>query len=106
MTSYDELLSGLRQYVDFTGCPGSDDLPEELNELLKTLVGDVQALVEVARRATQPAAGLSRVDALKAAREHVEAMSTNTRGYQDGVRLSDKVAAVETFARFLMGESE
>ncbi|KUF19063.1 hypothetical protein AT728_07420 [Streptomyces silvensis] len=51
-------------------------------------------------------APMSRPDALKAAREHVEAMSTNSRGYQDGVRLGDKVAAVDRFARFLMGESE
>ncbi|MET9425635.1 hypothetical protein ABZY06_33860 [Streptomyces sp. NPDC006540] len=56
-----------------------------------------------AMRGAPPA--LSRVDALKAAREHVEAMSTNGRGYQDGVKLADKVAAMETFARFLMGET-
>ncbi|MEU1037681.1 hypothetical protein [Streptomyces sp. NPDC005907] len=55
---------------------------------------------------TSDVAGMSRVDALKAAREHVEAMSTNGRGYQDGVKLSDKVQAVDRFARFLMGESE
>ncbi|MFF1417620.1 hypothetical protein [Streptomyces sp. NPDC058280] len=47
---------------------------------------------------------ISRAEALAAAREHVEAMSTNSRGYQDGVKLADKVAAVESFARFLMGE--
>ncbi|MEU1254800.1 hypothetical protein ABZ445_16120 [Streptomyces chartreusis] len=51
-------------------------------------------------------AGMSRADALKLAREHVEAMATNGRGYQDGVKLSDKVQAMERFARFLMGESE
>lgn len=50
------------------------------------------------------AAPMSRVDALKLAREHVEAMATNTRGYQDGVKLHDKVQAMERFARFLMGE--
>lgn len=47
---------------------------------------------------------MSRVDALKMAREHVEAMATNSRGYQDGVKLSDKVQAMDAFARFLMGE--
>jgi hypothetical protein len=49
---------------------------------------------------------MSRADALKLAREHVEAMSTNGRGYQDGVKMHDKVQAMERFARFLMGESE
>ena len=53
------------------------------------------------RAETMPA-GISRADALRIAREHVEAMSTS--GYQDAVKLPDKVAAVERFARFLMGE--
>lgn len=45
---------------------------------------------------------MTRAEALAAAREHVEKMSTNPRGYQDGVKFPDKVAAVERFARFLM----
>ncbi|MGW6855814.1 hypothetical protein [Streptomyces xanthophaeus] len=49
---------------------------------------------------------MTRADALKTAREHVEAMATNARGYQDGVSLAGKVSAVDTFARFLMGETE
>jgi hypothetical protein len=49
--------------------------------------------------------GVSRLDALKAAREHVEAMATNSRGYPEG-SLADRVTAVDRFARFLMGESE
>jgi hypothetical protein len=57
------------------------------------------------RDGPDPFAGMSRVDALKAAREHVEAMSTNSRGYPEG-SLADRVTAVDRFARFLMGESE
>ncbi|GAA2609789.1 hypothetical protein SMC26_39570 [Actinomadura fulvescens] len=45
---------------------------------------------------------MTRVEALEIARKHVESLATNSRGYQDGVKLADKVAAVETFARFLM----
>lgn len=47
-----------------------------------------------------------RLDALRVAREHVEKLATNARGYQDGVSLRDKVNAVERLARFLMGETE
>ncbi|MFB7114059.1 hypothetical protein [Streptomyces sp. NPDC056291] len=106
---WDTVNTGL--YIDqYDG----SDIPRPVADLLEALVGDVEVLKEglqnlrelMAMRlgATSEAAGMSRVDALKAAREHVEAMSTNTRGYQDGVKLSDKVSAVETFARFLMGE--
>ncbi|MFI2213020.1 hypothetical protein [Streptomyces sp. NPDC020141] len=47
---------------------------------------------------------ITRFDALRIAREHVEAMSTNSRGFQDGVKLDDKIRAVDTFARFLAGD--
>jgi hypothetical protein len=43
-------------------------------------------------------------EALTAAREHVDKMATNTRGYTDGAPFSARVAAVERFARFLLGE--
>lgn len=46
---------------------------------------------------------MNRAEALAAAREHVDKMATNVRGYQDGVKLADKVDAVERFARFLLG---
>lgn len=49
---------------------------------------------------------MNRAEALVLAREHVEKMSTNHRGYQDGVNLAGKVAAVETFARFLMEDAD
>ncbi|MEU3986089.1 hypothetical protein AB0F77_39535 [Streptomyces sp. NPDC026672] len=82
-------------------------IPPAVADLLQGLVGDVQALMEVAKRpATAVADGMTRSDALKIARDHVEAMATNTRGYQDGVKMHDKVQATERFARFLMGESE
>jgi len=48
---------------------------------------------------------MTREQALKTATEHVNALSTNGRGYQDGVRFPDKIAAVERLARFLMGEA-
>ncbi|WP_223772959.1 hypothetical protein [Streptomyces sp. 135] len=47
---------------------------------------------------------MSREDALAKATEYVDKLATNGRGYQDGVRFGDKVAAVERLARFLMGE--
>lgn len=49
---------------------------------------------------------MTRLEALIKAREIVDAMATNGRGYQDGVKFSDKVAATERYARFLLGESE
>lgn len=82
-----------------------DPLATPLVDVLRALVGDVEALKQAATRPA-PADGMTRAEALKVAREHVEAMSTNGRGYQDGVTLSDKVAAVDRMARFLMGESE
>lgn len=81
-------------------------IPPAVRDLLEGLVGDVQSLQETFKHPSTSAQGISRVDALTAAREHVEAMSTNGRGFQDGVKLSDKVQAVDRFARFLMGESE
>lgn len=52
-----------------------------------------------------PAPPMERTEALKTATDHVNSLSTNARGYQDGVRFADKVAAVERLARFLMGEA-
>lgn len=80
-------------------------IPPAVADLLEGLVGDVQALKEAATRPSPTDFDMSRADALKTAREHVEAMSTKANGYQD-VRLSDKVSAVDRLARFLMGESE
>ncbi|MGW6948997.1 hypothetical protein ACWGHD_18985 [Streptomyces xanthophaeus] len=65
---------------------------------------DLLARYNAERAAGAPMPAMSRADALKIAREHVEAMATNTRGYQDGVSLAGKVSAVDTFARFLLGE--
>jgi len=48
---------------------------------------------------------MTREEALAKATEHVNALSTNGRGYQDGVRFADKVDAVERLARFLAGDS-
>jgi hypothetical protein len=47
---------------------------------------------------------VTREEALKTATEHIEKLATNGRGYQDGVRFPEKVAAVERLARFLMGD--
>lgn len=52
----------------------------------------------------EAAPSLSRIEALAEARKHVDALATNARGYQDGVRFGDKVAAVERTARFLLRE--
>jgi hypothetical protein len=76
----------------------------DVTRLLNDLKEEVLGLLETGSDAS-PSAGLSRVDALKAAREHVEAMSTNSRGYPEG-SLADRVTAVDRFARFLMGEGE
>lgn len=102
-------LEDLLSKVEFGGHTDYDDaamIPTPVADLLRGLVGDVQALMEVAQRPQAESGAMSRPDALKLAREHVEAMSTNGRGYQDGVKLHDKVQAMERFARFLMGESE
>jgi hypothetical protein len=47
---------------------------------------------------------MTRLEALLKAREIVDAMATNGRGYQDGVKFADKVAATERYALFLLGE--
>ncbi|KOG22010.1 hypothetical protein [Streptomyces viridochromogenes] len=52
-----------------------------------------------------PPVPMSREEALAKATEHVNALATNGRGYQDGVRFADKVEAVERLARFLAGDS-
>jgi hypothetical protein len=70
---------------------------------LVNLMGTVGALLNAMEEG--PSMPMSRVAALKLACEHVEAMSTNSRGFQDGVKMHDKVQATERFARFLMGES-
>ncbi|MFB7188422.1 hypothetical protein ACFCZT_24635 [Streptomyces sp. NPDC056230] len=43
-------------------------------------------------------------EALEKATTYVDRLATNGRGYQDGVRFADKIAAVERFARFLIEE--
>jgi hypothetical protein len=57
-------------------------------------------------RSGPQAAGLTRLEALAKATETVNALSTNVRGYQDGVRLPEKVASVERLARFLVGDAD
>jgi len=47
---------------------------------------------------------VTREEALAKAREHVDKMATNSRGYTDGAPFNARVAAVERFARFLLGE--
>ncbi|MCX4572301.1 hypothetical protein OHB41_03690 [Streptomyces sp. NBC_01571] len=54
---------------------------------------------------TEEAPRMTREEALAKATEHVNSLSTNSRGYQDGVRFPDKVAAVERLARFLAGDA-
>jgi membrane protein required for beta-lactamase induction len=103
-----EEIQYARQAVDRLD-PFSDGA-DEVRTVLLTLVGALERVYSnVQERGAEVASAalpaISRVEALKAAREHVEAMSTNSRGYQDGVKLADKVAAMETFARFLMGET-
>ncbi|MEU1200132.1 hypothetical protein ABZ446_28455 [Streptomyces sp. NPDC005813] len=110
MTTLEERLQDVQRHIDYDD---RADIPRDVYTVLEALVGDVQALREglqnlrelSAMRPTS-SAGVSRADALTLAREHVEAMGTNSRGFQDGVKLSDKVQAMECFARFLMGESE
>jgi hypothetical protein len=103
VSELEEALSDAARHVVYDS---SADIPHDVYDLLSRLVGDVQALKEATSRTVATDAGMSRVEALAAAREHVEAMSTNSRGFQDGVKLADKVQAVDRFARFLMGESE
>lgn len=54
---------------------------------------------------TREVPAMTREEALAKATEHVNTLSTNSRGYQDGVRFTDKVAAVERLARFLAGDA-
>ncbi|MFG2292041.1 hypothetical protein [Streptomyces sp. NPDC048603] len=110
MTNLTDALHNAQRYVVYEG---DGEIPNDVFDVLRLLVGDVEAAKEGLQNlrelmAVRPVdvALMSRADALKAARDHVEAMSTNARGYQDGVTLSDKVAAVDRFARFLMGEGE
>jgi hypothetical protein len=93
-------LSDVQRHVVYDG---DSDIPSDVYSLLEDIAHAVDALT--AKGESTPD-GMTRADALKAAREHVEAMSTSSRGYQDGVKLDDKVRAVDRFARFLMGESE
>lgn len=69
-------------------------------------IGAILNHLEGGSGSTAEPGAMSRTDALKLAREHVEVMATSSRGYQDGVKMHDKVQAMERFARFLMGESE
>ncbi|MFF4478695.1 hypothetical protein ACFY1A_16995 [Streptomyces sp. NPDC001520] len=48
----------------------------------------------------------AREDAWAKATEHVNALATNSRGFQDGVTLAHKIDAIERVARFLLGENE
>ncbi|MEV5319150.1 hypothetical protein AB0K92_16095 [Streptomyces sp. NPDC052687] len=75
-----------------------------VTRLIDSLKDEVMGLLGPESAVLADSGGMSRADALKLAREHVEAMATNGRGYQDGVKLADKVQAAERFARFLMGE--
>ncbi len=104
----DELLSKVKEeYTCHGSYPGSDDLPKEVAEFLELLRAEVLSLKAAMQLVGQRSGVdpvMSRADALKLAREHVESMSTNARGYQDGVSLANKVSAVDTFARFLLGE--
>jgi hypothetical protein len=107
--SLEDKLSDFRSagVVDWTN---DAEVPPAVADLLEALVEEVQSLKGATRprpaENTNVEGGITRIDALTAARVHVEAMSTNGRGFQDGVKLSDKVQAVDRFARFLMGESE
>lgn len=94
MSTLQEALNNAERHVDYHD---RADVPNDVFDVLREL----QAM-----RGPSDVQPMARADALAAAREHVEAISTNSRGYQDGVRLADKVQAVDTFARFLMGESE
>ncbi|MDX2575911.1 hypothetical protein PV332_10505 [Streptomyces scabiei] len=111
MSTLEEKLQDARRHIDYSG---TADVPSDVFDVVDALVSEVETLKEglqnlrelVAMRGPVETGGMSRADALKLAREHVEAMSTNSRGYQDGVKLSDKVQAMNAFARFLMGEDE
>lgn len=93
-------LERAREYFDRL-----DEDPRVDNRV--NVIAAIGAIINHLEEGGAPSAvgGMSRADALAAAREHVEAMSTNSRGFQDGVKLSDKVQAMDAFARFLMGEN-
>ncbi|MGV9546841.1 hypothetical protein [Streptomyces ardesiacus] len=95
-------LRGLDEVDKYRDLMDTNDVTRLINELKDEVMGLLGPEPDTA----QTSAGMTRVDALKAAREHVEAMSTNSRGYQDGVKMHDKVQATERFARFLIGEHE
>lgn len=111
MSDLESLLRNTTRHIDYDD---SADIPSDVFDLLSGLVETVQAQAEglqnlrelMTMRGPSESGGMSRADALKLAREHVETIATGTRGYQDGVKLHDKVQAMERFARFLMGESE
>lgn len=82
----------------------NSEIPKPVADLLETIVGDVEALKEAATTPAPVLVNMTRAEALKTAREHVEAMSMKANGYQDA-KLSDKIQAVSDLARFLMGET-
>ncbi|MEU8792181.1 hypothetical protein [Streptomyces sp. NPDC048643] len=47
---------------------------------------------------------MTREEALNKAADHVAKLSTNARGYADGVTLPQRIDATERLARFLIGE--
>lgn len=102
MSALTDELSRVEGHIDYTG---RADIPDEVFDVLRTLVADVDAMKDALTHPASVLVNMTRADALEAAREHVEAMSTRANGYQDA-RLSDKVSAVDRLARFLMGESE
>ncbi|MEU3729988.1 hypothetical protein AB0E81_11345 [Streptomyces sp. NPDC033538] len=111
MTDLTARLSDVARHIDYND---EADIPRDVYDCLNALVERVEEQAEalqnlrelMAMRGPTQSAGLSRIDALKMALEHVETMSTNSRSFQDGVKMHDKVQATERFARFLMGESE
>lgn len=102
MSVLTEALTAAERHIDYSG---RADIPDEAFDVLRALVGDVEALKEAVSRPSPTDFDMSRAEALKTARDHVEAMSTKANGYQD-TKLSDKIQAVDRLARFLMGESE
>ncbi|MGI5404141.1 hypothetical protein ACQEVG_32765 [Streptomyces sp. CA-135486] len=102
MTALEDILREAERHIDYSN---REEVPDEVFDVLRALVGEVQALKERKEAPGLTLSAMTRTDALQLAREHVEAMSTNARGYQDGVKLADKVQAMDAFARFLMGES-
>jgi hypothetical protein len=89
------------------GMWGNEDVSRTLSDL-EISYGPLTALDDAMKESpvndspSQPP--LSREEALKVATQHVTALSTNARGFQDGVSFKDRVDAVERLARFLAGE--